>query len=64
MLLEKEGIDWNTYDNGKKYGRLIYRETEERINDKGEPYIRTIWPIHEVEGQFGDELREMIKNEE
>ena len=26
LLFEKEGIDWNQYDNGKKYGRLIYKE--------------------------------------
>lgn len=27
MLLEKEGIDWNTaYNDGEKYGRLIYKE--------------------------------------
>ena len=63
LLLETTGIDWNNYRDGEKYGRLIYRETVEKQTENGEPYIRTIWPVHEVTGQFGDELRKMIRDE-
>lgn len=64
LLEEETGIKWEDYNPGEKYGRLIYREKVEKINEEtGEPYIRTIWPVHEVTGQFGDELRKLIKNE-
>jgi hypothetical protein len=29
LLLEKTGIDWNSYKDGEKYGRLIYKVEEE-----------------------------------
>ena len=32
MLLEKKGIDWNEYSDGKKYGRFIYKEQVENGN--------------------------------
>ena len=64
ILKDEKGIDWDDYSPGEKYGRLIYRETVEKENEKGEKYVRTIWPVHEVSGQFGDELRKMIGNYE
>lgn len=64
MLFDATGIDWNDYKNGEKYGRLIYRETVEKQTESGESYLRTIWIAHEVTGQFGDDLRKMIKNEQ
>ena len=63
LLKETKGIDWNDYDDGEKYGRLIYRETQKKITEDGEEYIRTVWPVHNVSRQFDDELRNLIKNE-
>lgn len=60
ILLAEKGIDWNDYDDGKKYGRLIYKENIKKYREDGEEYIRTIWPIHEIKNKFGDELRELI----
>ena len=34
LLLDEKGIDWNTYEDGKKYGRFIYKEIEHFHNDK------------------------------
>jgi tRNA(His) 5'-end guanylyltransferase len=60
LLLKEKGIDWNDYEDGKKYGRLIYKENIKKFTEDGEEYIRTIWPVHEIQGKFGDDLRKMI----
>ena len=53
ILKEEKGIDWNTnYDNGKKYGRLIYKEEElHTVEVKGEPteITRSVWKAHHAE---------------
>lgn len=59
LLKEREGIDWNTkYNDGEKYGRLIYKEkrvfknfvpdTESRSVPimKEQEYIRSVWEDH------------------
>jgi tRNA(His) 5'-end guanylyltransferase len=46
MLENANGIKWDEYDDGKKYGRFIYRETVVRYNEKSEPYTRHIWTVH------------------
>lgn len=41
LMKKKSGIDWETYADGEKYGRLIYRRPEEYISkDTGEKYVR------------------------
>ena len=56
MLKEAEGIDWNTdYDNGKKYGRLIYKEAEEFDDPKYGKYIRTLLKAHNSNGMITKE---------
>lgn len=48
LLKETSGIDWNNYDEGKKYGRFIYREeVEYRTKDSNEPYYRHHWFYHD-----------------
>ncbi len=59
LLKEREGIDWNTkYNDGEKYGRLIYKEKRVFKNfvpdtkDRSVPvmveqeYIRSVWEDH------------------
>lgn len=46
MLLDIKGIDWNDYDDGKKYGRFIYKEYEERPTPNGETCLRSVWKAH------------------
>ena len=50
MLKERYSIDWNTdFDDGKKYGRFIYKEIEHHTREfKGEaiPYDRSVWKPH------------------
>lgn len=59
LLNEREGIDWNTaYNDGEKYGRLIYKEKKLCKNlvpdTKGrnaavmveQEYIRNVWEPH------------------
>lgn len=45
-LKEEKGIDWAMYDEGEKYGRLIYKEYESHINPAGEEYTRSAWKSH------------------
>ena len=55
MLLDEKGIDWNSFSGGEKWGRLIYREKEEKthtfINKNGETvtetYVRNAWKPHD-----------------
>ena len=50
MLLEEKNIDWHTaYDDGKKFGRFVYKETEHFVRIwQGEevPYDRSVWKAH------------------
>ena len=39
MLKEEKDIDWNTFDSGKKYGRLIFKR-ELELEWNGMPYTR------------------------
>lgn len=45
-LKEEKGIDWAMYDEGEKYGRLIYKEYEPHVNPAGEEYTRSVWKSH------------------
>ena len=55
MLLDEKGVDWNSFSGGEKWGRLIYREKEEKnhtfINKNGEAvtetYVRNAWKPHD-----------------
>jgi tRNA(His) 5'-end guanylyltransferase len=46
MLKDQKGIDWNDYPDGQKFGRLIYKDTIEKIDLNGEPYTRNVWKSH------------------
>ena len=66
LLKERNGIDWETaYDDGKKYGRIIYKElqTFTVVNTSAsmgtstatpETYTRAKWGVHNAE-PFGNE---------
>ena len=54
LLNEKRGIDWNTeYNDGEKYGRLVYKEEVEvqrTLYEGGQVYpvnfMRSVWKSH------------------
>lgn len=47
LLLDEKGIDWNTYDDDKKYGRFIWKELKTLTNpENGEEYQRYKWVVH------------------
>ena len=59
LLLEEKGIDWNAYDDGKKYGRFIYKETEHFRNEKlNSEYDRSVWKEHNAFPIMGNEGKE------
>lgn len=59
LLFNEKGIDWNAYDNGKKYGRFIYKETEHFHNDKlNTDYERSVWKEHPAFPIMGSEGKE------
>lgn len=46
-LLKEKGISWeNDFDDGKKYGRFIWREATEVIGKNGQSTIRSKFNIH------------------
>ena len=45
-LKEEKNIDWETFENGLKYGRFIYREPEEKIGQDGTPFERMKFHVH------------------
>ena len=48
LLKNEKGVDWNEYEDGKKYGRFIYREELECFNQEiGESYYRHKWLCHD-----------------
>jgi tRNA(His) 5'-end guanylyltransferase len=49
LLKTEKNIDWNNYSKGKKYGRLIYKETFDYTSPDGSPYQRTKWVSHEAD---------------
>jgi tRNA(His) 5'-end guanylyltransferase len=62
LLNNEKDADWNALDNGKKYGRIVYKETETfNTTIKGEPvsYERSIWKAHYAElftNEYFDQL--------
>lgn len=46
LLKQEKNVDWNKFDNGKKFGRFI-KKTEVTFTDKGEPYTRHFWVAYD-----------------
>lgn len=62
-LKEEHGIDWNEYEPGKKYGRLIYKEKEIFHNEKMNiDYERSVWKVHPAFPLMGETGREDFKS--
>lgn len=57
MLRTEKGIEWHYYDQGKKYGRLVYKEPEMReeviTKKNGETFTakfeRSVWKAHDAD---------------
>jgi hypothetical protein len=63
LLKEKCHIDWNDYSDGEKYGRLIYKEQEDFVDEvNGNAYVRNVWKTHEATpfGEDGSIIRLLI----
>ena len=59
LCLKKTGKDWNSISDDKKYGRLIYKDKDVRINPDGVEYERSVWKIDS--GQLTNpEFRELM----
>lgn len=47
LLISEKGIDWNEFDDDKKYGRFIYKEEVAMTNpDNNETFTRNKWTVH------------------
>ena len=47
LLISEKGIDWNEFDEDKKYGRFIYKEEVTMTNpDNNETFTRNKWTVH------------------
>ena len=47
LLISEKGIDWNEFDDDKKYGRFIYKEEVTMTNpDNNETFTRNKWTVH------------------
>ena len=62
MLKNEKGVDWNNYDNGKKYGRFVFRREflMSRVNQDGttDDFSRKKWVV-----ENGYELTEKEKRD-
>lgn len=62
LLKAEKGIDWNTeYDDGKKYGRFIYKVEKTLYTPEHEPYTRNTFEVHNGCPLTEDENREYFK---
>ena len=57
-LKDEHNIDWMDFDDGKKYGRFIYKEEFEMTNIDGIPYTRNKWTVHNAFPLTGEGARE------
>lgn len=61
LLINKLGIDWNSFPDGEKYGRFLYKK-EVEINNGEVSFKRNKWFVHEAFPLFGDSGREKFFN--
>jgi len=61
LLRDTTGIEWDGYDDGKKYGRFIYKVNETHINPDGEEYTRGRWKVNDA-FLLGGDGREKLKS--
>ena len=45
-LKQEKGVDWETFDDGVKYGRFVYRELEQKLSPDGTPFERMKFHVH------------------
>lgn len=58
LLKEAHNIDWNDFDDGKKYGRFVYKEEMIYLNQDGTTYTRNKWNAHNAFPLTGEGARE------
>lgn len=62
-ILYEKNIDWNCFDNGKKYGRFIYKVKEDFWNQEMQlSYVRNVWNIFDAYPLNDSENREQFIN--
>lgn len=66
LLKETNNIDWySDFDDGKKYGRFIYKETvhsSKEVNGKMIEFDRSVWFAHNALPLTEDDNREVFKS--
>lgn len=63
LLFNEKNIDWNCFDNGKKYGRFIYKVEEDFWNQEMQlSYVRNVWNIFDAYPLNDSENREQFIN--
>lgn len=60
MLLDEKGIDWNDYEDGKKFGRFIYKEEVEKEIPNGEICKRNVWSAHDAFPLFNTDGKQRL----
>jgi tRNA(His) 5'-end guanylyltransferase len=47
LLRTRNGIDWNNYEDGKKFGRFIWKEEKKYHSEEYGEYLRSVWISHD-----------------
>lgn len=47
LLKSIYNIDWSNYENGKKFGRFIWKEEEMHHSEEYGDYLRSVWKSHD-----------------
>lgn len=57
LLIKEKNIDWNTFSDGVKYGRFVYKQEVEITNGKN-TFKRNKWFVHNAFPLFGEGNKE------
>lgn len=65
-LLDMKRIDWNSYDNGEKYGRILYKIRALKETSSGEHTYRNEWVIRNATpfAEHKEQLKEYINGKQ
>lgn len=63
LLKTRYNIDWNNYEDGKKFGRFVWKEEEMHHSEEYGDYLRSVWISHDGWELSNKEGREKFENQ-
>lgn len=60
-LFQEKGINWNDFDNGKKYGRFVIKTIKSYVNEDEKIFIRRMWEVVDAFPLNDDKNKDVFK---